>query len=165
MRDTLALIAAIALVGFVSACKDEPPPRRTATAPASQPADSAEEVRQEAEEAFEAARRFGYEKKQEYERIIERELQQLDERIAELKAQAASAKEQARPVIEQRIAELQKRAADARQRLSRLRETGERAWDEVQQGMETAVRDLKKSFARARAYFEQTPESQPAEKP
>ncbi|HEY3243488.1 MAG TPA: hypothetical protein VGM03_09055 [Phycisphaerae bacterium] len=158
----------IPLLLLVVACREESTRRGSGNgrrAPQSQPATSADELRQRADEALDAVRRFSYDKKQEYERLIERELTQLDKRIAELKAQAESASEQARPVIEQRIEELQKQTTNARQRLVRMRETGEKAWDEVQLGVETAVRDLKKSFARARAYFEQPPASQTAEKP
>ena len=70
--------------------------------------------------------------KRTYLRKMAERLEQLDTKVAELKAKAAKAGEEAKGEIDKRAAELTAKQQEARQKLQELKEAGAEKWDSLE---------------------------------
>jgi uncharacterized protein YoxC len=80
---------------------------------------------------------------------LDRKLRSWDKDIAKLEKQA----EKITKKLKQQIDELKKRREHAASKTTDLLHSSEEAWQEVKNGAEVAMNDLKKAFKKARAKF------------
>ena len=123
----------------------------------SSPPISFEDVRREIQDAYETAKAYSYERKDEYEKKLEPVIQDMDERIEELKERAAKANAEARQRFAKEIDELKQKRGAVKEQMGRVKAATPQAWEDVKSGVGSAVSDLQKAFEKARARLQSTP--------
>lgn len=111
-------------------------------------------IKEEAQETLERGRAYAEEKRAQYERAIEDQLDKLDARIQALKEQLGKAEVQAKAEIEEQLDELRAKKQAVAKRLADLRVASEEAWQELKTGINTAMQELKESVDRALKRFD-----------
>jgi len=142
-RVALWMIVGLALVSvslFSSACgKQESSVDEQTQAP---PEGSIEKVKEETKEALEAAKTYTLQQKQEYQKKMEAKLDEFDITIAQLKARAETATDEAKVKLDEQVQELQRKQEDARKKLDELKSAGADAWENLKSEMDAAIEDL-----------------------
>jgi len=107
---------------------------------------SAEEVRTEIREALQSAKSYTYRQRDKYRERLERVLKRADNRIDELRDQAAQAGDQAKKKYHEQIKQLRRVRDKARTQLKRLKSATPEAWEDFKSGVRSAFEDLRKAF-------------------
>lgn len=84
----------------------------------------------------------------------EAQLKELAARLDLLEAKADKAKADARIRYGEEIEKLREKLDTARVKLSLLQDAGEQAWEDVKEGLDAAMRDLRQAYSRATSRFE-----------
>jgi F0F1-type ATP synthase membrane subunit b/b' len=114
---------------------------------------SSDEVRKQAESAFDTAKKFAEQQKAEYQKKIESELTDLGNRIGQLKERAESASGDALAQLQSKMADLREKQKAAENRLGQFKSSTEQTWNEMKEGLDRAVGDLKKAYDGAAGFF------------
>jgi peptidoglycan hydrolase CwlO-like protein len=114
---------------------------------------TAEDVKQQTQEAWNAAKDYTLQEKEEYQKRIESQLADLSKKIDELKEKAKIAKDDVAVKLQAQIEALKKQQQVADEKLNELRSSTSKAWDQVKTGADKALEDLKKAYEAARSYF------------
>jgi arginine utilization protein RocB len=114
---------------------------------------SEDELKRETKEAVEAAKRYAAQKKEEYQREMQSELDALSKEIDELKVEAKKSRAKARVELEKQIGELEKNKEVASHKLSELRSRSAEAWEDMKARLDSAMAKLKKSYEETAARF------------
>jgi DNA mismatch repair ATPase MutS len=91
--------------------------------------------------------------RKDYERKMQKELDELDRRVTEWKAESARESSRARAQFNREIQDLSRKSDVAREKLREL-ENSKRArasWRDMRKGVDLAVRDLRTAYHRAEA--------------
>lgn len=91
------------------------------------------------------------EQRREYEQKMQKELNQLDRQIRELKSEAVRKSSKARAEINRQILDLNRKSNDARQKLRKLENSKQASasWDDLKRGVDSAVSDLSTAYHQA----------------
>ncbi len=111
------------------------------------------EVARKTKEAANAAGQYVAEKKDEYVARMQNELQSLDARIDQLKAQASKTGEKVSANVQQKIDELEAKSRELGRKLDRIKESSASAWEQMKSGFDEAMGDLRSSYDRAANQF------------
>jgi archaellum component FlaC len=114
---------------------------------------TSDELKKQAGEAIDAARKYAGQQKAEYQQKIEQELAELGENISKLRERAKSATGESLKAIEERIGDLRERQSAAQKKLGEVKAATEQAWSGLKEGMDKAVSELKKSYESAIGLF------------
>jgi hypothetical protein len=118
---------------------------------------SLEDVQRKAGEAYQAAKKYAFEHKDEYMKEAKAKLaewqKKTDEQIAKLKAQAKDASGETKAKIDQAISNLEEHKDAVREKYSELEKSTKQAWGNVRDGMEKAFNAMKKSFQEASSHY------------
>jgi hypothetical protein len=114
---------------------------------------SGQKVKQETKEALDAARKYAAQKKEQYQREMEAELDSLSRDIQELKAKAEKAGAKTRVEVTKQIAELEKQKEVVSRKLRELQAHSAEAWEGMKAGIDSAIAELKKSYERTASRF------------
>ncbi len=101
-----------------------------------------EGLRREVSEALAATKDYTFERKDEYAARLRGVVDDLDDRIDRLEAEAKDANADAKRSLEPRLAEMRKRRAALNERLDRLGTATAAAWDDIKSGFGNAAREL-----------------------
>lgn len=112
-----------------------------------------DDIAREASQTLQAIKQYSFEQRHEYERKLRGVLDNLDDRIDDLRARAYRAKGEARARYAEEIDRLQARRGELNNRLSRVRSSTAAAWDEVRGGVSAAADELRDAWNRAREQF------------
>jgi hypothetical protein len=93
------------------------------------------------------------EEKKTYLRKLAERLEQLDAKMAELKAKAAKAGGEVKGEIDEKATELTTKQQEARQRLKELKEAGAEKWDSLKGRAEKAQHNLEEAVSKIVAKF------------
>jgi hypothetical protein len=93
------------------------------------------------------------EEKKSYLKKMAEGLEQLDAKVAELKAKAAKAGEEAKEEIDKKVAELTAKQQEARQKLQELKEAGGEKWESLKGRAEKARDSLEETLTKILAKF------------
>ena len=93
------------------------------------------------------------EEKKTYLRKMAERLEQLDAKVAELKAKAAKTGEATKAEIDKKAADLTAKQQEFRQRLQELKEAGTGKWDSLKAKAEKAQHNLEEAVAKIVAKF------------
>jgi TolA-binding protein len=118
---------------------------------AGKPETTEEDLKRESREAFDAARQYSAQQKEAFQQRMQRELDDLQPKIEELKRQAEAASDQVRIETKRQIRELEKERDKASRKLTELQAAGEEAWGELKTGMNAALKELQQSYDRAKS--------------
>lgn len=107
---------------------------------------SGEQLKKQASETLDTAKKYTLQQKEEFQKKMEVELQDLSKRFDELKKKADSSKGDALTALEARLADLKSQQKDVEQKLNELKSSTARAWEETKTKVEQAVDTLKKAY-------------------
>ncbi|KST69982.1 sll1863 family stress response protein [Mastigocoleus testarum] len=93
------------------------------------------------------------ESKQEYQKKMEAQLQNLQTKIDEFKVKASLAKADAKDAYDEQISILNTKQHEAKLKFQEIQKSSESAWEDMKSGMENAWNDLQTSFNKATANF------------
>ena len=85
------------------------------------------------------------------------DLNQLDQRVNDLKGKADRAQGNAKAELNAEIVQLRNKQAAAHQRIAQIEAASEDSWQSLQAGADAALNDLKKAYDQAAARFNKTP--------
>lgn len=100
-----------------------------------------------------AEARAGMTPKQAFQATLEKQLQELDTRLEELKLKSTLAKMELRSEYEKQLATLVSKRATAQTKLNELRNRAEDAWEDLKGGTEKAWDDMREALERMTARF------------
>lgn len=167
--QSVAQFAAAALVAVsvgISGCGDAPPP---ASIPSPETAEhlgndpvTSSDVKEEVNEAVDAASRYAGQTKDEYQAAMQKKLDELDAKIEELQAKSAAASEEAQDDVKQQyqetMATLKEKRQAAADEFNELKEASGDAWKDFAAGVDAAWNDLSAAFSSAADEFKETGE-------
>ena len=103
------------------------------------------------------ARSRGPHQRTDYLSRAQSDLNQLDQRVSDLKAKADHAQGNAKAALNAEIVQLRNKQAAAQQRIAQIEAASEDSWQTLQAGADAALNDLKKAYDQAAARFNQMP--------
>jgi TolA-binding protein len=115
---------------------------------------SAEDVKKEVSEAWEAIKSYGFEKREDYQKAAESQLKELNQQIEGLQVKASALKEDMQKEIQQQLDALEEQRDAVQEKLDKIGSATEDAWQEVTAGVNKAVEDLQSAYEDAAAQFE-----------
>ncbi len=107
---------------------------------------TAGEVKQHAQQTFDAAKKYTLEQKEAYHKKLDAELQDLSKRIGDLKDKAQSLKGEALVTLEAKLGDLKEKQKAAEQKVRELGSASSQAWANVKAGADKAFQDLQKAY-------------------
>lgn len=116
------------------------------TQPATEPGVTLNDVKRKTQDAMAAAAEYARQKKEEYQRRMEPELEALERRLEKLKERFRLAGERARPEIQKRVKDLNEMARKAREEFEQLRAAGDERWEDAQKRLDETMRQLEEAL-------------------
>jgi chromosome segregation ATPase len=113
----------------------------------------AEETRREVRESANTGRAAEQQKREEYQRQFQAQMDKLNDEIKDLGERAAKAGADARVRLDRQLADLKEQQAELQKKWDAVKASSGDAWEEMKGGMERAYGELRRSFDRAAAEF------------
>jgi predicted nucleic acid-binding Zn-ribbon protein len=152
MRRTTVRLRAILLfcltTALFTACGDENEPAT------SKPAVSSGDVKKEIRDASEGSLAYIRHQRDEYQKQIEAQLKEYDQKLDELEVKAGAVKQEARALLNQQIQALREKQRAAHDELDQLSTATGKAWEDLKSGTDAAMEDLAKAYHEALSHFE-----------
>ncbi len=112
--------------------------------------DTAGDLTREIQDAWNTAKGYSFEKKQQYQAKMNDVLEDVDDRIAELQREAKSSGADSKSKLQQQIDELKKKREQLAEKLNNAKPAAKDAWDDFKNGVSNAAEDLQRSLERFR---------------
>ncbi|MDO9533087.1 MAG: hypothetical protein Q7O12_13305 [Deltaproteobacteria bacterium] len=112
-----------------------------------------EQVKQKTGAALESVKIYTLQQKEEYQKKISAELDELQKKIDELKSKAQAAASEARGKLNEEIADLQKKAGDLKKKLGGLGTATGKAWEDLKSEVDKGIDELKKGYEKVRSNY------------
>ena len=112
-----------------------------------------EDVRRDAGKAAKTTAEYSQQTKEEFQKKLEAQLNELDAKIVKLRQQGRDLKDKAKANWDQKMAELETKRKAAGAKLAEVGHSGAEAWKDVRKGTESAWNDLDKAFRDASKEF------------
>lgn len=94
--------------------------------------------------------------RQKIQKQIDQKLRELDREISDLKAKAPQNEDRLREQFLRQMADLLQKREVARKKFEELKASTQRAWQDIQPDVDSAVKDLEAAYQRAAADFKDT---------
>ena len=114
---------------------------------------TSEDVRRDAGQAVETAAEYSQQTKEEFQKKLEVQLNELDAKIAKLREKGHDLKGEAKVKWDRKMAELETKREAARDKLAEVGHSSAEAWKDVRKGAQSAWDELDKSFREASREF------------
>jgi uncharacterized protein YukE len=114
--------------------------------PAAESTASAEKVAKEARETLEATKQYTAQQKEAFERKAHEELVAIQRQINGLRGKVTEASESTRAELQKSLNELEQKKDRVKQKFDELKGTTDAKWHDVQEGMNNALNELKRSY-------------------
>jgi len=111
------------------------------------------DVKRETNQALEAAKRYGFKQKDQYEHKLHGVLDDLDDRLDDLQQRARKATGQAAQDLREQVRQLKQRRGVVDQRLQQVKSATAETWDNVKDTVSDAVQEFQNFYERTRARF------------
>ena len=112
-----------------------------------------EDVRRDAGQAVKTAAGFSQQTKEEFQKKLEAQFNELDAKIAKLRQKGRDLKDKAKANWDQKMAELETKRKAASAKLAEVGHSSAEAWKDVQKGAQSAWDELDKAFDKAKDNF------------
>jgi TolA-binding protein len=112
-----------------------------------------EDVRRDASQAAKTAAEYSQQTKEDFQKKLEAQLNELDAKIAKLREKDSDLKDEAKVNWDRKMAELETKREAARAKLAEVGHSSAEAWKDVQKGAQSAWDDLDKAFRDASREF------------
>lgn len=149
MRRLKALTASFAVAALLlslQACK-----KTEATATANP--ETVDSVKQKVKEALQAAKNYTYDHKDEYAQKLQNVVDDVNAKIADLKARAEKAGAEAQAQLQPQIDELRQKGREVQRQLDKVQAATPAAWSEIKTRVSKALEDLQDAFEKAKEKF------------
>ncbi|MBA2485814.1 MAG: hypothetical protein H0V35_06905 [Nitrospira sp.] len=110
---------------------------------------AADRIVRDTKDAAEATKAYTIQQKEAFQKAIQKELNEMQVKIADLQKKTSAASVEARADLRKAIQELEKKKDLARKKLEEVNESTTAAWSTLKEGITTAVTDLRKSYTEA----------------
>ena len=142
------LIWMLMLAGLFTAlgCEQKPADRTSGKV-------TSEDVHRDAGQAVKTAAEYSQQTKEEFQKKLEAQLNELDAKIATLREKGHDLKDKAKANWDQKMAELETKRKAAGAKLAEVGHSSAEAWKDVQKGTQSAYDDLAKAFRDASQEF------------
>lgn len=97
---------------------------------------------------------YTYEKKEEYQRALAAQMNELDVKIDELKAKAARASDAVKAEFARDMEALDRQKAVLAQKMEAVKSSSASGWNDVKAGANSAMDSLKQTYEKAKARFQ-----------
>ena len=114
---------------------------------------TSEDVRRDAGQAVNTTVEYSQQAKEDFQKKLEAQLNELDAKIAKLREKGGDLKDEAKVNWDRRMAELETKREAARAKLAEVGRSSAEAWKDVQKGAQSAWDDLDKAFRDATREF------------
>lgn len=114
---------------------------------------TSEDFKKQTEKALETAKELTAQQKEEYQKKVQAQIEDLTRHIAEINAKAKTLRKEASAQFEAATAELKKKQEAAQQKLKELQSSTGKAWDGVKTGLDSAMDELMKTYQSALSIF------------
>jgi hypothetical protein len=114
---------------------------------------TAEDVARQFRKTMEAAKSYGYDKKEEYQKKLQEGLDRIDRQIEVWKEKADQARGKARKDYGRKVAELKRLRSWAQTQLERVKRATPGAWEDIKSGVSAAMSNLRQAFEKAASHF------------
>ena len=112
-----------------------------------------EDVRRDAGQAVKTAGEYSQQTKEEFQKKLEVQLNDLDAKIAKLREKGRDLKDEAKVKWDGKMTELEMKREAARTKLDEVGRSSAEAWKDVQKGAQSAWDELDKAFREASGEF------------
>ncbi len=106
----------------------------------------ADKIVKEARETIEATKEYTDQQKTAFQRKAQDELAALQQQIVALRGKVVDASTSTRAELQKSLNELEKKKDGVREQLDALKQTTDKKWQDVQDGMNSALHELKQSY-------------------
>jgi predicted RNase H-like nuclease (RuvC/YqgF family) len=114
---------------------------------------TSEDVKKETEEAYQTAVEYTAQQKEEIQAEMRRKLDDYKQKIEQLRSETETLSAEAKAEVKRRLEELRTKQQAAEQKLSQLKSSSGKAWNDIKQGLDRAVDDLEQAYKNARSQF------------
>ena len=114
---------------------------------------TSEDVRRDAGQAVKTAAEYSQQTKEEFQKKLEAQLNELDAKIVKLREKGRDLKDRAKADWDQKMASLEMKRKAAGAKLDEVGHSSAEAWKDVQKGAQSAWEDLDKAFRDASKEF------------
>ena len=114
---------------------------------------TSEDVRRDAGQAAKTAAEYSQQTKEEFQKKLEAQLNELDAKIAKLREKGRDLKDKAKADWDQKMAGLETKRDAARAKLAEVGHASAEAWKDVRKGAQAAWDELDKAFRDASKEF------------
>ena len=114
---------------------------------------TSEDVKKETKEAYETAVEYTKQQKEEFQKKIQAKLDEYRKRIYELRVETDEMSAQVKDKVKHRLHDLEARREAAEKKLAQLESSSGKAWAEIKEGLDQAVKDLGQAYEDARSQF------------
>jgi hypothetical protein len=97
---------------------------------------------------------YTYEKKEEYQRSLTTQMQELDVKIDELKAKAGRASDSVKAEFARDMEALDRQKAVLAEKMEAVKSSSASKWNEVKAGANSAMDSVKQTYEKAKARFQ-----------
>ena len=105
-----------------------------------------EKIVKEARETLQATKEYTDQQKAAFQRKAQEELAALQQQITALRGKVEDASASTRTELQKSLNELEKKKDGVREKVDELRQTTDKKWQDVQDGMNSALHELKQSY-------------------
>jgi len=113
-----------------------------------------QETNKEVKDASEESLAYMRYQRDEYQKQIETQLKEYDQKLDELEEKARTVKQETKALFNQKIEALREKQRAAHMEWERLSSSSGKAWEDIESGMNTAMDDLAKAYHDAVSHFE-----------
>lgn len=123
------------------------------TEPMNNQSTTAQDVREKADEAFDATADYAAQTKEEIEQSMKEQLAEIDTRIEELESRAGELNESAREEFDEQLANLKEQREEYAKSFQEFQEESGDAWEDMRSGLADAWSELKSAADKAGDQF------------
>jgi uncharacterized phage infection (PIP) family protein YhgE len=116
--------------------------------------DAYQETNKEAKDASKGSLAYMRHQRDEYQKQIEAQLKEYDQKLDELEVKAGTVKQEAKALFNQKIEALREKQRAAHDKLDKLSTATGKAWEDLKSGTDAAMEDLAKAYHDAVSHFE-----------
>ena len=114
---------------------------------------TSEDVRRDASQAVNTAAEYSQQTKEEFQKKLANQLNELDDKIVKLREKGRDLKDETKVKWDKNMAELETKREAARAKMAEVGHSSVEAWKDVQKGAQSAWDELDKSFRNASQEF------------
>lgn len=116
---------------------------------------TSEDVKKETKEAYATAVEYSKQQRDEFQRKMQAKLDEYRKRIYELQIEAEEMSAQVKANMNRRLEDLEAKREAAEEKLEQLKSSSAKAWAEIKEGLDKAVKDLDQAYQDASSQFNQ----------